>query len=243
MSGSDLYAVGNFTEAGGSAGNGIAKWDGSSWTALGSGLGAGAIAVAVSGSNVYAGGGFTTVGGSAANYIARWDGSNWSALGTGVNGIVYNLAVSGNDLYAGGTFTTAGGIPANYIAKWDGSNWTALGSGMGNSVEVLVVSGNVLYVGGDFTTAGGKVSAYVAKANLNAPFLTEATKLPIGPFQFAFTNTPSTTFNALASTNAALPASNWTTLGPVTETAPGQYQFSDPAATNLPRRFYRVLAP
>ena len=38
VSGSDLYAGGGFTTAGGSAANYIAKWDGSSWSALGSGM-------------------------------------------------------------------------------------------------------------------------------------------------------------------------------------------------------------
>ncbi len=47
----------------------------------------------------------------------------------------------------------------------------------------------------------------------------------------------------LASTNPALPLSNWTPLGGVTEVAPGQFQFTDPQATNTPRRFYRLRAP
>ena len=38
VSGSDLYAGGYFTTAGGSAANDIAKWNGSSWSALGSGM-------------------------------------------------------------------------------------------------------------------------------------------------------------------------------------------------------------
>ena len=38
VSGSDLYAGGYFTTAGGSAANYIAKWNGSSWSALGSGM-------------------------------------------------------------------------------------------------------------------------------------------------------------------------------------------------------------
>src|SRR5438270_185815 len=67
VSGSDLYAGGNFRTAGGSAANYVARWNGSSWTALGSGMNDYVSALAISGSDLYAGGGFTTVGGSAAN--------------------------------------------------------------------------------------------------------------------------------------------------------------------------------
>src|SRR5467141_1702939 len=39
VSGSDLYAGGNFTAAGGSPANYIAKWNGNNWSAVGSGMG------------------------------------------------------------------------------------------------------------------------------------------------------------------------------------------------------------
>ena len=50
VSGSDLYAGGDFTTAGGSAANNIAQWNGSSWSALGSGMNGSVYALAVSGS-------------------------------------------------------------------------------------------------------------------------------------------------------------------------------------------------
>src|SRR6185436_11187622 len=74
VSGSDLYAAGHFTTAGGGAANFIAKWNGSSWSALGSGLNSNVYALAVSGNDLYAGGAFTTAGGVAATNIAKWDG-------------------------------------------------------------------------------------------------------------------------------------------------------------------------
>jgi hypothetical protein len=117
VSGSDVYAGGGFTTEIGSAANRIAKWNGSSWSALGSGVNGDVVALAVSGSDLYAGGGFTTAGGSAANYIAKWNGSSWSALGSGMNDRVLALAVSGSDLYAGGAFTTAGGKVSAYVAR------------------------------------------------------------------------------------------------------------------------------
>ena len=117
VSGSDVYAGGSFTMAGGVTVNRIAKWNGTGWAALGSGMNNWVYALAVSDSDVYAGGAFTTAGGNAANYIAKWDGSSWSALGSGMNSRVYALAVSGSGLYAGGTFTTAGGKVSGYAAK------------------------------------------------------------------------------------------------------------------------------
>jgi hypothetical protein len=188
----NLYIGGFFTAAGNVIANNIAEWNGSSWSALGSGIsgqgddgnGPYVYALAVSGSTVYAGGDFTTAGGSAANDIAQWNGSSWSALGSGISCVgdgngptVSALAVSGSTLYAGGEFSKAGGNAANDIAQWNGTNWSALGSGMGAggyavpSVYALAVSGSTLYAGGAFTTAGTNVSAYAALAYLPGPTL------------------------------------------------------------------------
>jgi hypothetical protein len=147
LSGSNLYAAGYFTTAGGIAANHIAKWDGSVWSALGSGVYSPPDALTVSGSDVYAAGYFTNAGGVAAYKVAKWDGSAWNALGSGMDGQVNALAVSGGNVYAGGFFTTAGGSPATNIAKWNGSAWSALGSGMDSTVYALAMSGSDLYAG------------------------------------------------------------------------------------------------
>jgi len=164
VSGTTLYVSGNFTKVGGVSANGIAKWDGTKWSALGSGID-GISVLAVSGTTLYAGGKFTTAGGTPANNIARWDGTKWSALGSGLNDWVSALAVSATTLYAGGYFTMAGGTPANNIARWDGTRWSALGAGIKNGyVRALAVSGTTLYAGGDFETAGSaRGTSYIAK--------------------------------------------------------------------------------
>ena len=72
VDGSDnLYIGGYFTIVGDTFANYIAKWDGNSWSALGSGLNDTVNALAVSGSDLYAGGSFTKAGGKVSTYVAR----------------------------------------------------------------------------------------------------------------------------------------------------------------------------
>jgi hypothetical protein len=65
-------------------------------------------------------------------------------------------------------------------------------------------------------------------------------KLSNGAFHLAFTNAPRATFTVLASSTNL---SGWTPLSDPTQTMSGVFEFADPAATNLPRRFYRVRSP
>lgn len=172
----DLVVGGQFTTAGGVQVNGVARWDGTSWSALGSGVSGAWPAVAaitkLANGDVVVGGGFTTAGGTPANHIARWDGISWSPLGSGTNGFVLSLCTMPNgDLVAGGEFTSAGGgVPVHYIARWNGSGWSALGSGMGAGpghavpyVRTLATANGDLIAGGDFTIAGGAVANRVAR--------------------------------------------------------------------------------
>ncbi len=73
--------------------------------------------------------------------------------------------------------------------------------------------------------------------------LTQPARLANGAFQFTFTTTPDAPCTVLASTNSALPFSNWTAVAGLTQGPPGQFQFTDSQATNMPRRFYRVRSP
>jgi len=160
VSGSNVYVGGNFTNAGGVSANNVAKWDGSGWSALGSGLNGPASAIALSGSDVYVGGSFTSAGGGSANHIAKWDGSSWSALGSGLNSNVTAIAITPGVSFVGGNFTIAGGVNANHIAQWNGTTWGPLDSTSSNGVNgtvnsIIPITPTALYIGGTFTTAGG----------------------------------------------------------------------------------------
>lgn len=189
-----LYAAGSFTGMGGIANtNNIAKWNGSAWSALGTGVtgGSGILAMAVdSQNNLYVGGSFTTMGGVAnTTRIAKWNGSAWSALGTGANDVVRAIVIGPGDIvYLGGDFTTVNGTSAIRVASWNGTAASALSVGMDSSVRALGVGpNNVLYAAGDFSTAGGATATRAASWNgaawtpMGAGLGTSATVLTVLP--------------------------------------------------------------
>ena len=50
-------------------------------------------------------------------------------------------------------------------------------------------------------------------------------------------------FTMLTTTNLSLPSTNWSVPGAAAEGPLGNFQFTDPQATNNPLRFYRVRSP
>ncbi|MEX2364186.1 MAG: hypothetical protein WD597_11210, partial [Balneolaceae bacterium] len=158
--GNDIYAGGRFGNVGSVYTACIAKWNGSSWSALGDPFtfdefSDNIYAMAFEGSNLYVGGSF--FGYSVYFYnVAQWDGTNWSALGDGLDGTVLSLAVKNGILYAGGSFS-------GNIAKWNGTSWSTLGTGMNSTVRALAFIGDELYAAGEFSTAGGNPANHIAK--------------------------------------------------------------------------------
>jgi len=75
--------------------------------------------------------------------------------------------------------------------------------------------------------------------------LKNVARLGNGSVSFTLTNYSDMSFTVLASTNVALPSSQWSNLGTVAESplGSGQYPFTDPQATNYSRRFYKVTSP
>lgn len=194
VEGSNLYAVGTFTAAVNNNGNQIAgtariaKWDGTSWSAVGGGINNGTIyqvEVDTDG-NIYIGGNFSNAGGnSAADRIAMWDGASWNSLSSNgasesaiISGNVYALTMYGNDLYVGGDFLnvvdTSNAAISNTanLAVWNGSVWNAapnLTSPLNSAIWALTTSGSDLYIGGSFDNLNGIPAAdYIAKWNGNA---------------------------------------------------------------------------
>ena len=133
-----------------------------------------------------------------------------------------------------GTATTNASAPGTWP-----SEWLRFNSGRFNSVVVHY----------DKAPACGDYGMIFMADNMTvtpAPppiVLTGMTKLPDGAFQFGFTNLPGLSFTVLSTTNLSVLFRDWMPLGGVTELAGGQYQFTDPQATNGAGRFYRVQQP
>ncbi|MEQ1871831.1 MAG: MBG domain-containing protein, partial [Vicinamibacterales bacterium] len=164
----NLFVGGGFDTAGGVSASRIAMWNGTSWSALGSGFNSTANALAFDSSGtLYAGGFFSTAGGVSTGTVARWDGSSWSAAGAGPGVVTYTLAANGTDVYAGGDFASVGFVSAPFIARFSGSTsqWSSLGGGTDGQVYAVTTMGSDLYVGGSFTRIGGIAAKNIARWN------------------------------------------------------------------------------
>ena len=168
-----LYVGGGFTDAGGiAAADRIAKWNGSSWSAVSNSMSeipsnGSVAAIAVSGGKVYAGGNFRDAGGDTrADFLAVWDGTSWEPFCDTIDpsqpafdGNVTSLQIIGPTLYVGGEFHDGGGIESadSLLACQlaDGaSDTTIAGSArpFSGSVYALAADSNgTLYAGGTFT--------------------------------------------------------------------------------------------
>jgi hypothetical protein len=171
----ELIAGGDFNNAGGVDVNGIARWDGSAWQPLGSGVSGTRFfvqALIPFEGKLIAAGSFSKAGGIDVNNIASWDGNSWQPLGSGLNGWVYSLTIYNGQLIAGGYFAKAGGVSVNGIARWDGIYWQPMSSGMSGSYPYIVALTSYkgeLIAGGWSEYAGGIPSVYWARWGVPEP--------------------------------------------------------------------------
>jgi trimeric autotransporter adhesin len=151
----DVVVGGTFTSLAGVAVNRLGRFDGTTWSPLGSGV-SGSVNSSVSAlatmpnGDVIAGGEFQTAGGVPAQRVARWSGTAWSAMGAGLGGNVTGLLARPNgDVIASGLFV-------DRLARWDGSLWLGIlpattGATVASMVALpngdLAVTGSGLFAG------------------------------------------------------------------------------------------------
>jgi trimeric autotransporter adhesin len=147
----ELYVAGFLDTIGGVYTNNIAKWDGTNWAPVGSGLDRDyVLGMAEYKNELYVGGKFALAGGVPVNSLAKWNGSVWSDVGGGLTGggtiKCRTMEVYKDELYIGGDFEDAGGQYMGRITKWNGTTFSSVGGGLGmsNSPNAFQVYGNRL---------------------------------------------------------------------------------------------------
>jgi hypothetical protein len=158
-----LYAGGNFSTINGVSVKNVARYNGSTWQAMGAGFAVGLVDALVldETNHVIAGGSFSSPG----KGVARWDGSAWQPLGSGINsGVAFTLIydLSNRVLYA------AGDSQAVYSWNANTSSWTTLGDAYAGgyaSFSSLALHNGELFLGGDFNRLGEVPTTGVGKWN------------------------------------------------------------------------------
>lgn len=139
-SGPELIAAGGFQLIDGVSAPRIARWDGTTWRAIGAGLPGAAFSLAVhddgTGSKLYAGGHFDGA-------VVLWHGTSWVSIGQplGDEAQVDTMAsirgpagerwllVGGQDMFSNNTI----------FARWDGAQWHSLAAPQFGLVEEVIV--------------------------------------------------------------------------------------------------------
>lgn len=175
----ELYVGGEFTMIGGVVANHIAKWNGSSWSAVGAGLNDVVSCMIVHNNKLYVGHGNYANN----NDIEVWDGSTWAVALPGVvahdfclfNGQVIAATTTGLKIGSSQTWSnygTQGGAGrvcvynnevyatnsfGNGISKWNGTTWVDVAGSVASPPEVycMEVFNNKLIVGGRISSLGG----------------------------------------------------------------------------------------
>jgi hypothetical protein len=176
-SGEALFAAGRFGSINGVSGTSlIAKWNGTTWSAVGGGLSSTSPNFGLEGLCVFndgagpalyaAGYAFFGTGLSTCN-VAKWNGTAWSAVGGQIGtGRITCIQPfddgTGAKLYIGGT-----AMPQiNYFARWENGAWTTVGGGMTGpstspfpSVFGMVSWQGKLYAAGNYTQINNSLNA------------------------------------------------------------------------------------
>lgn len=166
----EIYIGGTMDTINGKITNGIAKWDGITWSAVGDNSYPHTLtdywvyASFIKDDKLYVTGGFPTAGADTCNSVAYWDGTNWSGMNfpsdfDGETPKNFGIVFYKGEWYVGGNcLNYINGNLNHDIARYDGISWKQVGSGLKGGfsfINDMVVYQDALYVCGYFRSIDG----------------------------------------------------------------------------------------
>ena len=170
--GGAVVAAGRFSYAGGPAGRTllgpIARWDGQSWSTLGTPPYGPTLGFLARGDTLYAAGTFASYPYPSSTPVMMFDGANWTALDT-LSLWGTSLAVHQGALYVGGRRRSLSDPYTTGVYRWSGSQWQSLGALDGGDgfpgISALIEFGGRLVAAGAFDSIAGVPAKGIAAWN------------------------------------------------------------------------------
>jgi trimeric autotransporter adhesin len=160
-----LYAGGSLTRSGSRELAGLARWDGTRWSAL-SGVSGSVSQLAGTSHALFLAGRLQRPGDTNAYAVAKWDGAAWDFLDSRMDAwgaTAGALAVREPAVYISGAFETVAGQPIANNAFWDGAEWKALPGLTNQEFFALAIFQGDLFASGTFTEIGGIAATNIAR--------------------------------------------------------------------------------
>jgi hypothetical protein len=150
----ELIVAGDFTHAGDVRVDGVARWNGSRWASVGTGVAIPSnqpypyvYSLAQYGEELVAVGGFRQIGGVPSRGVAAWNGERWRTLEgvRNLSSLVGAIEFDG-ELYVGGVLQLDGRENKSRLVSWNGTRWRQLASRAGvRGGQLLAVHQGELY--------------------------------------------------------------------------------------------------
>lgn len=176
----EIYVTGAFLTAGSSKVASVAKWNGTAWSTLGTGVFNNSTGYAGTGTSLqvvnnklYIGGYITRADEQLFSNVASRDlnAGYYSKLSDGspehgiFDGYLFSASQSAGKIFAGGAFSIIGGAKAKNIAVFKDGQWSSLGEGIDGEIYTVLADGDSVYAGGSFGLAGTDTAYHIARWN------------------------------------------------------------------------------
>jgi trimeric autotransporter adhesin len=167
--GKDIYVCGDFSYVNkgkndeGIEAYQIAKWNGTTWSALApKTVDRQIYALATDGKDLFIGGNFKRINDETdTSAIAKWNGKKFVAMGGEFDRYIWSMVFVGSKLYVGGYFNEFGDDSCKNVAVYEAGKWKEAGNGgLSGSVKRLVTDGKDVYAAGDFRVGGSSVAKF-----------------------------------------------------------------------------------